>query len=87
VNTLRAREIYNDAGLRLIVIESVEVRVGNTNTICRMFGKTEPIAVIVCAQDATYALDMQAKTAALDQLRRDIPVLDTMIAPYTLAGD
>ena len=86
MGTLRASEIFNDSGLMLIAIESVDFRHSKTNTVCRMYGKIEPIAVIVCAPDATYALDMEAKPAALDQLRQEIPELDTIIASMAKPG-
>lgn len=82
MNTLRASEIFNDSRLMLIAIESVDFRYSKTNTVCRMVGNIEPIAVIVCAPDATYALDMEAKPAALEKLRQDIPELDAIIAPF-----
>jgi len=82
MGTLRARVIFNDSGLMLIAIESVDFRYSNTDTACRMFGNIEPTAVIVCGPGATYALDMEAKPAALDQLRQDIPGLDTLIAVF-----
>ena len=82
MGTLRASEIFNDSGLMLIAIESVDFRHSKTNTVCRMYGKIEPIAVIVCGPDAIYALDMEAKPAALDQLRQDIPELDAIIEPF-----
>ena len=82
MGTLRASEIFNDSGLMLIAIESVDFRYSKTNTICRVYGKMEPIAVIVCGPDATYAVDMEAKPAALDQLRQDIPELDAIITPF-----
>ena len=42
----------------------------------------KPIAVIVCGPDGTYALDVEAKPATLDQLRQDIPELDAIISRY-----
>jgi hypothetical protein len=85
MGTLRASEIFNDSGLMLIAIESVDFRHSKTNTVCRIYGKIEPIAVIVCGPDAIYALDMEAKPAALDQLRQDIPELDAIIEPFNKA--
>jgi len=82
---LRATEIFNNARHRLIAIESVDFRYSQTSTNCRLYGNTEPIAVIVCGPDGIYALDMEAKLTMLDQLRRDIPELDAIIAPFTKA--
>jgi len=81
---LRASVIFNDSRRMLIAIESVDFRYGNTNTICRMYGKLEPIAVIVCGPDITYALDMEAKPAGLDQLIEDIPELEATITTFNI---
>jgi len=49
-----------------------------------MYGKLEPIAVIVCGPDITYALDMEAKPAGLDQLIEDIPELEATITTFNI---
>ncbi len=41
-----------------------------------MHGNIEPIAVVVCSQDRTYALDMEARPADYDKLRQNLPELD-----------
>ena len=69
----------------LIAIESVDFRYSKTNTVCRMYGNIEPIALLVCGLDTTYALDMEAKPVAVEKLRQDIPELDAMIAPFNKA--
>ena len=82
MGTLRASEIFNDSRLMLIAVESVDVQHCKTYIGCRMFGNIKPIAVIVCGPDGTYALDVEAKPATLDQLRQDIPELDAIISRY-----
>ena len=79
MGTLRTSEIFNDSKLTLIAVESVDVRHSKTNAGCRLYGNIEPIAVIVCGPDTTYALDMELRPVAFDQLRRDIPELDAII--------
>lgn len=86
MNTMRASEIFNDAGLMIVVIESVEFLHCNTNTICQMYGKIVPVAVVVCGPDSSYAIDMEAKPASLDQLKQDIPGLDAVISPINPAS-
>jgi hypothetical protein len=85
MGTLRSREIFKDSRLLLIAIESVDLRHSKTNTACQLYGNIEPIAVIVCGPDATYALDIEGKPAALDQLRQNIPELDAIIARFNKA--
>jgi len=42
----------------------------------RLFGRIEPVAVVVCTANGSYALDMDANPANLDQLRKSVPELD-----------
>lgn len=76
MGTLRIGEIFRDSTLTLIAVESVDSRHSKTNSACQVYGKLEPIAVIVCSPNGAYALTMEAKPANLDQLRQDIPELD-----------
>ncbi|MDH3560533.1 MAG: hypothetical protein OEN52_06230 [Gammaproteobacteria bacterium] len=85
METLRASEIFSDSRCMLIAIESVDFRYDKSDPLCRMHGKIEPVALIVCAPDTRYALDMQARPAALDLLRQAIPELDAMMAPFNNA--
>jgi uncharacterized spore protein YtfJ len=85
MGTLRAREIYHDAGFMLIAVESVDFQHSKTNIGWQLYGNIEPIAVIVCGPDGTYALDMEAKPAAFDQLKQEIPEIDSIIASFNKA--
>lgn len=82
MNPLRTREIFNDSRRMLIAVESVDLQHSKTNTNCQLYGRIEPIAIVVCDIDKIYALDMNAKLIALDQLREDIPELDAIITPF-----
>jgi len=76
----RINEIVIDRALTLIVVEAVEFRTTTTTTGGFMFGNIAPIAVVVCREDRTTALDMQARPASVEQLRRDIPELDAVLS-------
>ncbi len=80
--TLRASEIFSDSGRRLIAIESVDFVCDRTGSASRLYGKIEPVALIVCTPDTHYAQDIQARPVALDQLRQDMPELDAIMAPF-----
>lgn len=80
--TLRTCQIFSDANLTLIAVESLDFQHDKTNTSDRCYGNLKPIAVIVCSPDETYALDMEAKRANLDQMRQDIAELDSLIASF-----
>lgn len=69
MGTLRASVIFSDPGRRLIAIEAVDFQSDKTHTVCRIYGKLEPVALIVCTPGTCYALDMQARPTALDQFR------------------
>lgn len=77
---LRAREIINEPMLKLIAVESIDLRPRKTQIGWHCLGKMEPIAVIVCSPDGTYALDMDAQPADVERLRQDVPELDAMVA-------
>jgi len=79
VGTLRAKEIFNDARIKVIAVESVDVQPSKANNSCQLYGNIEPIAIIICGPDTTYALDIEAKPTPFDQLIRDIPELGSMI--------
>ena len=82
METLRIREIYNDARLMLVAVECIEIRSDKTNTGYRMYGNIKPIAVVVCSTAEIYALNMEAIPIAFDQLKQEIPELDTIIASF-----
>lgn len=79
---LRVSEMFNDSGFTLLAVESVDIQHSKTDAGCWLYGSIEPMAVIVCGPDEIFALDMQAKLIALDQLIQEIPELDAMIAPF-----
>jgi hypothetical protein len=81
MGTLRTTEIFADASFRLIAVESIEFGHSKTNRGCRLVGNLQPVAVIVCAPEGSYALDMDAKPIAIEQLKRELPGLDIAISP------
>lgn len=85
MQTLRASEIFRNARLMLVAVQSVEFRHGCANTGCQVFGSIEPIAVVVCGLDAIYALDMKAKPIPLEQLSADVPGLDALLTAFRQA--
>jgi hypothetical protein len=80
---LRTREIYSDSLCTLIAVESVDLRHVKTDSHCQLFGKIEPIAVVVRRRDGTYALDMAARPTDYDQLRQNVPELDASVTSAT----
>lgn len=85
MKTYRTRQIFNDASLSVIAVESVDSRRTRTNTGCQMYGNIQPVAVVVCGPAGAYALGMEAEPADLDQLKRDIPELNASIAQFNSA--
>lgn len=82
MRALRTSEIHNSGSLRLVAVESVQFWRKKSKTGCQLFGNIKPTAVIICSPDGVTALDMDAKPANLDQLKRDLPELDAVIAPF-----
>ncbi len=81
---LRVNEIFNDARLRLIAVESVDFQHSKSNACCLLSGNIKPVAVIICGPGGAYALDMEAKPITSDQLRQDIPELDSIISRHLI---
>jgi hypothetical protein len=76
---LRAREIFRDGVLVLIALESVELLQQKTRSACQMYGRVEPVAVVVCGRGEPFALDMQSAPLALERLKEQVPELDGML--------
>ena len=79
MHTIRAKEIFKDSTRTIFAVEYVELLQSTTNTHCHLVGTIKPIAVIVQSSEGIYALDMEAKSADLDQLRRDVPDINDYI--------
>ena len=79
---LRATEIFNDPGFRLIVIESVELYPGKTSAVYHCSGRLEPVAVIICSTDDRYAVDMQGGLADIEAFKRNVPELNAMLTSF-----
>ena len=79
MGSLITREIFNDAGCRLIAVASLDFQSGKTKSACRAYGRVEPVAVIVCYRDTCHALDLEGRTVDLDRLRDEVPELDALV--------
>jgi len=77
MDILRSREIYRDARILLIVVESVNLQHTRSDFCCHIQGSITPLTVIVHTPDGIYARDMEAKPVALESLRAFIPVPNT----------
>lgn len=75
---LRIKEILRRSSLTVFAVERVALRRNNLKSACLLRGEIQPIAVIVCAGRDTYALNMEAQALDLEQLKRDIPELDSI---------
>ena len=82
MDSLRASEVFKVSAFKLIAVESVDLRQSRTKTGCRLHGKIEPVAVIVCSTDGTYALDMEAQAVDVDRLKQATPGLDSIMRPF-----
>lgn len=80
MGTCRINELFIDPALTLIVVEAVDFQTAKFATGGYMFGNIAPIAVVICRNDGTTALDMQARPTSVEQLRRDIPELDAVLS-------
>jgi len=79
MSTFRVNEIAINTELKIIAIESVGLQHYKINNSTQLYGKIEPIAIIVASTDGIYALNMAAESVDLDKLKHDIPELDAML--------
>jgi hypothetical protein len=82
MDQLRAREI-NLEGVKVIVIETVGMRVRHANDYGFIHGSLEPLAVIICDRKGTRARDMGGNPTSLVDLARAVPQLEAMIGAET----
>jgi len=76
---LRGREIYRDSLRRLIAVETVALR-RETQPVRYIHGSIEPVALVVCAEDSTFALDMEGEPTDIRRLKRDVPGLEALLS-------
>jgi hypothetical protein len=79
VDSLRARQVFSNARIALIAIESVDFQYDKTDFVYQLFGNKKPIAIVVCSPDKTDALDMEGRPLSVEQLRQNIPELAALI--------
>lgn len=82
---LRASIAFRHGALTVIAVESAQFRTLRAEGLWQLTGIVKPIAVVVCGSGAPYALDMDANDVDLDELRREVPGLDTALTAG--AGD
>lgn len=82
MTAMRATEILDRPGLRLIAIEAVESLRNKAGSGCQFYASLAPIAIVVCRPGGISALNIAAEPIVLDALRRDVPGLDAMIASF-----
>ena len=66
--------------LTLFAVESIESGQSRATTRCQLYGTIRPVALVVCARDRAYALDMEARPLDLEQLVVDVPELGAFMA-------
>lgn len=76
MSTLRTVEIFNDSRFRLIAVQASDLRHGKSNAVAGLYGKMEPVALVVCGSDEIYALDMNANPVELSELQDIVADLD-----------
>lgn len=70
MTTLRSTEIYNNAGVTIVAVDSVAFRYANTAFGFHVAGHRGPVAVIVSGTDGSYALGMDGRSLDLARVRR-----------------
>ena len=76
---MRVSQIFRRSNLGIVAVERVTFRHSRSKAGCLLQGAVKPIAVVVCSGDHAYALDIEAQALDLEQLKRDVPELDSII--------
>ena len=84
--TIRPRPVFSDSTLTIVAIESIEIEQHRTIMGNQLFGAARPVAVVICAPDSAYALDMSAKSIDFERLRQEIPGLEAIITSHFSSG-
>jgi len=80
--TISAKSVFNEPHLKVPGLESATSNIYKAAAnLCSVFGSVEPIAIVVCGAGGDYALDMQENIIPLDELRRQVPTLDSVVNP------
>lgn len=85
MQTVRASKIFHEPGLMLVAVESIEFLHSHGNVFGHMYGRIEPLALVICRQDGIRAIDMQAGSIAVERLRSEVPGLDELLATFVSA--
>ncbi|MDJ0740002.1 MAG: hypothetical protein QNJ91_09810 [Gammaproteobacteria bacterium] len=78
--TLRSTEIYRDATVTIVAVDSSAVRSSRAALGFHLAGHREPVAIIVSGADGIEALDMHGQNLELGRLRREIADIAAHIA-------
>jgi len=80
--TVHAKKVFSDSHRTLVVLQSTTADTYQVSPNICMVGSVEPVALIVaCGAGGDYALDMQENMVPLDELRRQVPALDSIVNP------
>ena len=79
MSNLRTCEIYSDSVLTVIAVVDVNLHQDRGNTHYQLFGKLNPIAVIINGPEGKYILDMNAKPVNFDQFSQGLSDLEENI--------
>ncbi len=79
---IRVKEVFKDASHLVMAIETIHTQKDRTDSSCTMSGLIQPVAIVVCNLEETYALDIEAQPTAVEPLRREIPELDFAIGSF-----
>lgn len=82
MESLRASEICRGTGFVLVALERVEYQQDKTQKLFQMYGRLEPVAVVMCGQDTVTALDITGAAISAEHLKEIITELDVLLAPY-----
>ena len=76
---LRATLVHRDAAMTIVVVEAARITSVGAKTRWHLFGRVEPVAVVVSTARGPYAFDAMGKPADLEVLTQNVASLEAMI--------
>lgn len=79
MTTLRAAMVYQSAATSVVAVESIEFHHHRSPSGMQLFGKLQPVAIVVKNQTGINAFDLFNEPLGLDDLMHKVPNLAVIL--------
>ena len=81
MEALKARKVYSDDRLTVVVVRSADVRHEKRDDVLGLLAWSKPVAVVVLSESGARAVDMNAQPLDLNRLLDDAEGLSALLEP------